>query len=75
MGSISCHIIQLIINSLGENTHTYTRVHTNVHTHVHTHIHTHVNTHIDIINKTKKGVGIDQSSLPQKELNKEQYSG
>ena len=34
MGSISCHIMPLVINSLGADTHTHK------HTHTHTDIHT-----------------------------------
>ena len=37
MGSISCHITPLIINSLGAGTHTHTHTHTRAHTHTHTH--------------------------------------
>ena len=43
MGSISCHTMLLVINSL-KGTHT--------HIHTHTHAHTHTDTHTDLKNKS-----------------------
>ena len=44
MEFISCHIMPLVINSLGAHTHTDTYTHTHTHTHKHTHTHTHIQT-------------------------------
>ena len=40
---MSCHIMPLVINSFGTDTHTF--VHTHTHTCVHTHMRTHTHTH------------------------------
>ena len=45
MGSISCHITPIVINSLGGG-HTHTHKYT--HTHTHTHAHTHTNTYTEV---------------------------
>ena len=50
MRFMSCHIMPLVINSLGcihTHTHTHTHVHTYTHTHARAHIHTHTTTHTD----------------------------
>ena len=46
MGSISCQITPLVINSLGwTHIHTHACTHTHVRTHAHAHTHTHTHTH------------------------------
>ena len=50
MGSISHHIMPLVINSLGGglihmNVHAYIHRHTHIHTDTHIHTQTHTNTH------------------------------
>ena len=50
MGSISCYITPLVINSLGggyTHIHTHTHTHTHIHTHTRKHTHTHTHTHTD----------------------------
>ena len=51
MRSISCHVMPLVIDSQGADTHTHalTLTCTQAHTRTHTHIHTHVNTHTNFM--------------------------
>ena len=64
MGSISHHIMPLVINSLGADTrthmHTCRHTHTQTHTQTYTHIHTHKHTQIQIF--TDKAILRNQAS-------------
>ena len=77
MGSISCQIPPLAINSLeggGTHTHAHTHAHAHPHTHTHaqrdTHIHTHKETHMHTYrclhrnNYKKPGMHRAQASTP-----------
>ena len=63
MGSISHHIMPIVISSLGggqtdrhTRTHARTHAHAHTHTHIHTHTHTHTHTHEHIPTFTDKAI-------------------
>ena len=56
MGSISHHIMPLVINSVGVDTHTHIHTHMQTHTHANTHTHTRIQTFADKGNTKKPGV-------------------
>ena len=72
MGTISCHIMPLVINSLAvehtcTHTHTETQTQTDTYTHVHTHTYTHactdVHTETILRNQARTGLRLAHSGL------------